>query len=210
MFEIKVIDNEDDKNVYDVFADEVLIGKILKSFYKKKKISFPGKVKDLEEARGFFHDFEKARAKNYVLFLLSKQNYHSLQLKSKMREKLISEETIQKVLEEVFQYIDDKSYIEIKIEQEVKKGNSPLAIQKKLYSKGISLDLDIIKRKISKEILKDKIFSIIERKFAVNGNIDVKRAFIFLTRKGFEYQDIREVISKFHLKENQIEGDLFN
>lgn len=217
MIEVRVIDNQEDKTVLDVLADEEIIGKMLKVFYRKVKIPYPKVFENINEAKSFFYNFEKNRAKEYALFLLSRQSYHSTQLKAKLKSKLVSEVAMKKVIEELFHYLDDQGYIDTKIESEFKKGKGPLYIQSKLSLLGLFIDLQDIKSRISDKMQKERILSLIEKKFGAKEpqgrrgrsvEFDPNKVRLFLARKGFDYQLINEVVAKFHLKENQLENEL--
>ena len=58
MIKLKVVYNEIDRRVVEIFAEDIFIAKILKSFYIKKK-PFPETFQSIEQARSWFLEFEK-------------------------------------------------------------------------------------------------------------------------------------------------------
>lgn len=86
-----------------------------------------------------FDELEYRRAKNYVLWRLSVQSYHSEQIVKLLRERLVQKKTIKKTIEECMQMglFDDRAWLQSFLSREQKK-HSLRALSVKLRSKGLS------------------------------------------------------------------------
>jgi SOS response regulatory protein OraA/RecX len=181
---------DEDTQMLTLIIDDFVIAKIKKDFYKKK-IDIPKNVNSIEEAKEWFSSLEKKRAKSYALYLLSKRSYHSSVFKNKLQQKLISKKTIEWVLKELKFYFDDESWVDRKVEKEIKKGFGPKMIRAKLQQKRIFLE----DMKISDDRQKETIKELLEKKFPKN--FDKRKAISFLLRRGFDYPCIsEEIVSK--------------
>lgn len=91
-----------------------------------------------DSIQSVFDRMEYARVKKYVLWRLSAHAYHSEQLKRSLRERLVQEHTIAKVLKEFqnLSLLDDEAWLQsfIRVHQ---KRYSHRFISSKLYAKGI-------------------------------------------------------------------------
>lgn len=194
---IQGIDNERDKNILDLFVDDIYIGKLLKSFFVKY-LSLPKNVNSIEEGRTWFYETERMRAKNYLLYLLSRYGYHSSQLRIKLKNKLISKIVTDDVLATVSPYLDDDRWVELKIKRYFMKGYGAKVIQFKLQSLGVFVDLDMVQSQFTEENQKEKVLLLLEKRSCLSeGIFNKQKAIAFLMRRGFDYDLIKECIFIF-------------
>lgn len=86
-----------------------------------------------------FDEYEYRRTKNYALWRLSKQSYHSEQLSKMLRERLVQEKTIHRVLTELQEagFLNDEAWLNAFINSQQKRYGLPIILSK-LRLKGIS------------------------------------------------------------------------
>lgn len=199
MIIIEAVDNEYDEKLLDLFAGELFLGKILKSFYKGL-LPFPKEVKDLDEAKRWFYNLEKQKAKSYSLFLLSKRSLHSSQLKIRLKRKFISDKTINEILKDLIPYLDDDYWTLKRVAEEMEKGYGINAIRLRLQKKGVSIDPALLKERVDEKEQKKQILKLLKKRFA-DKKFDYRKAFFYLSSRGYEYSLIQEAVSIFHSSE---------
>jgi SOS response regulatory protein OraA/RecX len=205
MIKIRAIMNDKDSRLLDIFADDILIATVLKFFFRKS-LSFPSRLDNLAEAKKWFNEMEKKRAKSYLLYLLSRRSYHSSELMKKLKKKLISDKTINEVMKEVGIYLDDKSWIKQKIEKEFARGCGPKTMQAKFFTKGVLIDHEEMDNILTFDRQKEMVVSLLKRKFLKRA-FDPRQALSYLSRRGFSYKLIKEGLSIFHSEENLPENE---
>ena len=130
-----------------------------------------------------------------ALKLLSKRDYFSLELKSKLIKKGYSSEEIDPVIEYLKKenYINDEQLKERYKELAIEKGKSKLALKKKLYKKGVSPDINLSYEEEVKSAL-----NLLQRKYKKEKDfISVVK---YLTNRGFSYTVAKDAAEEF-LKE---------
>jgi regulatory protein len=100
--------------------------------------SFPS-ISSWEELPALFEAFEYRRVKGYLLWRLSTQSYHSELLAKLLRERLVSPQTIERVLNEfaAMGYLDDAAWMQRFMQTQKKRYGVPLILSK-LCAKGFS------------------------------------------------------------------------
>jgi regulatory protein len=140
------------------------------------------------------------RAKKRAMHLLEKMDRSRASLADKLRQSGYPEEAVQEALRYVtsFGYLDDERfamhYVQTRMESKSKR-----ELSAKLYEKGISRDIAdaVLERCYEFQDESEAILRAIRKK-----NIDLSTAtndekyklFAYLARKGFAYDDIRQVI----------------
>jgi SOS response regulatory protein OraA/RecX len=205
LIEIKTINNEKNNRLIDIFAGDALIASILKFFYRKY-LPFPSFFDNLTEAKKWFQELEKKRTKSYLLYLLSKRNYHSSELRLKLKEKFISDQTIEKMLKEINLYLDDKRWTRLKIEKEFAKGYGPRVLKAKFFDKGIQIKPEEMENILTRARQKEKLIFLLTK--LLKRGFDQKKILSNLARRGFDYELVKEALSTFHLGETLLENEL--
>lgn len=103
-----------------------------------RKPAFPA-LSSADELQPVFDAFEHRRVKGYVLWRLSTQSYHSEQLAKLLRDRLVQDKTIERVLQEYrnMGFLDDESWLQSFMRTQQKR-YSLRFILNKLYAKGLS------------------------------------------------------------------------
>ena len=93
----------------------------------------------VSDFQAVFDGYEYRRVKNYVLWRLSKQSYHSEQLSKLLRERLVQDKTIHHVITELQDagYLDDEMWLKVFLRSQQKRYGLPLILSK-LRAKGLS------------------------------------------------------------------------
>lgn len=168
-------------------------------FGKNPRFPFFG---SMEEWEILFKDLEYKRTKNYLLWRLSKQNYHSEQLKKILSDRLVTEDTIERVLQEFISlgYLNDQEWLSHQI-RVLKKKSSGRSIILKLRQKGISKETlektqEILRspqeeEQVIRELLDNKY-----RKKNLNDFKERKKVVDSLIRRGFPYETVRYLIQE--------------
>lgn len=105
-----------------------------------RKPAFPP-LSDEKDLKSTFDAFEYRRVKNYVLWRLSTQGYHSEQLAKLLRERLVQNHTIHRVVQEYREmgFLDDEAWLQSFMRAQQKR-YSLRFILSKLQAKGLSSD----------------------------------------------------------------------
>jgi len=152
---------------------------------------------------------ETKKAYNYILFLISRQDYSKSKLQKKLNQKGYSKEIIDTVLEQITDQgiFDEKRYMDSKIRSLAKRNYSKAHIQRFLKNEDLSFeneDIDsmFIKEAISEE---DQLNSLIDKKIRKFANESLskeekyeiqKKLFSYLHSKGHNYQKIKTLLTK--------------
>lgn len=188
------------KDVFVVFINEEPWKEIHCSIFgKKPKLDFLDTDQLLLKEK--FLELELKLSKNFALRRLAQKNYSSYELKKILQERLVSIETIEKVLLELknIGYINDQDWIESFIRGHIQKKNGPKSIAMKLKVKGVPEDT--IKRNIDyleeTSPQSERIKAILETKYRHRDLKDFKekqKVVGALMRKGFDYDEITLVL----------------
>lgn len=140
------------------------------------------------------------RAKLRVLYLLNQMDRTEMQLRMKLKQDLYTDDIIEKAMSYAasFGYVSDEKFAKRFIENK-KNSKSKKEIIMLLYQKGISHD--IIEKAVDESYQEEETQNVIQRllekkHFIVEEATDKekKRMFDYLLRRGFSYEDIRQVI----------------
>lgn len=130
------------------------------------------------------------KAKSYALKLLAKKDYFESEIRRKLSQKGFSEEEIEETviyLKKQHLINDDKLLERVK-EKAIEKGKSSTYIKRKLFSKGVSIEISYEEElKSAMNLLKNKYKR--EKRF-----YDIVK---FLKNRGFSYSVIQEAANKF-------------
>lgn len=162
----------------------------------KGKLDLPKKFSSYEEIEKWFLQIEKKIAKNYLLYLLGRQDYLSTVLIKKFEEKSFSKEVAENLISEyvALGYINDDDLIKRMIKAQMNKEKGPIAIYAKLKAKGV--EKKIIEKHLQKcipnDYQKEKIKSHITK----------------MKKKGFNPQKIMQTLYRFGFEFDQIKAGM--
>jgi regulatory protein len=124
------------KHLFQLFLDEDEWHKVHVSIFGRRP-SISGET--IVECEEVFTKLEYQGAKRFVLKRLSLRSYHSLELSAALSERLVSKETIERVLEEYSSmgYLNDQEWVASTVQRLQLQKCGPRAIEMKLRAKGL-------------------------------------------------------------------------
>ncbi len=159
------------------------------------------------EWKEVFEKWEYQRVKNYVIWRLSNQPYHSQQLHKLLRERLVCQQTISKVIDECLSsgYLDDETWIESFMRSQKKK-NGLRSILLKLQAKGLTAETlqEIRSNWNCPEEEKGAIAYLLRTRYRnknLNDFREKQKVIASLMRKGYAFEQIQAAL------EDSTEGD---
>ena len=147
------------ENKRDSFNLEILVNgelyRLVSCSMFQSRLSLPKDFSSLEEVQEWFLQEEYRIGKNYLLYLLGRQDYLSSVLRRKFKEKKFSQPNYERLIEEFTElgYIQDENLIVRLIRAEMGKDKGPIATRLKLLSKGC--DATIIEKHLQKCMTND-------------------------------------------------------
>lgn len=177
---------------WEILIDGEKWGEVHRTIFGKKP-SFPPICSDFQE---IFDAYEFRRVKNYLLWLLSKQSYHSQQLAKMLRERLVQQKTIVLALKDLQDagFLDDEGWLNSFIQIQKKKYGLPIILSK-LRAKGIT-SYHLEEKDPQDELL--AIQQLLQTRYRNKDLTDFKtrqKVFAALMRKGFSYDNIRSFVN---------------
>lgn len=139
MVDIAIKPKEGNREHWEIHLEGDKWREIHRSIFGKKP-SFP-EATSWEEWQTVFDLAEYKRVKNYVIWRLSSQSYHSEQLAKLLRDRLVQSKTIDRVLQEFKEsgYLNDEMWLQTFMQSQQKR-YSLRCIVSKLQAKGFSAD----------------------------------------------------------------------
>lgn len=194
--EVKVAQNSQNPRHLDVYVQEELVKIIDKTLYKRCLRDIR-KMKNLEEE---FKVLEQRVSLNYTLFLLGRRAYSTFEITKKLKEKLISQSSIDLTLSKCTDYISDEDLIASIIRVESGRGKGKRAIMTKLTQR-LGKTRDELEGWLETHYPED---SELERAVALSGKKYRKtlsfeekgKAIRFLVGRGFSYPIAKEALFK--------------
>lgn len=155
----------------------------------------------LEDLHAKFIALEYAKTKKYALDRLALRSYPSAQLKKLLKKNLVSQETIQKILQEVTRlgYVNDEEWIERFVKGQARRHIGPQMIVYKLMNKGISHKQanDCVEKFANPSSALSSIRHLLQTKYKNRPLSDYKekqKVFAALARKGFDTESIHKAL----------------
>lgn len=146
-----------------------------------------------------FKEIEYSRAKKYVFRRLAVQNTSSFELHKALKERLVSEANIVRIIEECqkLDYINDADWIERFINRHLKRNFGPLAVVMKLRGKGVPEDRiqEHLEKIDDMQAQKERILYLLKTKYSSCDLADFQqrqKVISALVRKGFALAVIQE------------------
>ena len=161
------------------------------------------RLPDIQAGQGWsevFEAWEYKRAKGYVIWRLSSQSYHSQQLARLLRERYVSAETIERVLQECQEwgYLDDSAWLASFVARH-RQRLSGRALIAKLRSKGLDADALQAVPELCGDA-NDEIAAVQQlletryRSKSLTEPASKKKVIASLLRRGYSYELVREAI----------------
>ena len=192
---------EGNKDRWEILIDGKKWREVHRAIFGKKPV-FPPLYSE-NDYQAIFDDFEFRRVKGYVLWRLSTQSYHSEQLVKLLRERLVQNKTIDRVLQEYKKmgFLDDESWLQSFILNQQRR-YSLRFILSKLNAKGLSSDtlqrLATEWKKPEEEL--QAIQHLLQTRYRSKdlSNYQTKQKVIAaLMRKGFEFDQVQTAIQSY-------------
>ena len=162
---------------------------------------FPPLSQD-SDFQAIFDGYEHRRVKNYVLWRLSKQSYHSEQMSKMLRERLVQERTIDSVLKELQEsgYLDDEAWLKAFVRSQQKRYGLPIILSK-LRMKGLSVGTlqHLSEDRGNPEGELEAIRHLLQTRYRLKDLTDYKirqKVFASLVRKGFSFDQVKAAIAQ--------------
>lgn len=132
------------------------------------------------------------KIKREILKLLSKRDYFYQEIKQKLVKKGFDEKEIEEALKYFVEnkYIQDEKLKDRLKELAIEKGKSKLAIKKKLYQKGVNIDIEI-----SFEEELQSALNLLRKKYKKEK--EFKKIVNYLMNRGFGYSVAKEATKVF-------------
>lgn len=166
-------------------------------FGRKPRLPLISDEKQLEAA---FDTYEYGRVKGYVLWRLSKQSFHSEQLKKQLRDKSVPESTVDQVIEEFkrLNLLDDEAWMHSFARVQKKRYGLRL-VRQKLQAKGFSRETiqkltDHWEEEGEEEGVIDQLLKTRYRKKNLSDVKERQKVIASLIRKGFSYSQIEAAL----------------
>ncbi len=195
---IEVLPKDGCRGVFSVYIDDDFFKDIHFSIFGKRP-KFVFHSGDLEEQ---FSQQEFLKAKAFVLRRLSQRNYSSFELKKALKERHVSPQSIDKVLDECrhLGYLDDQSWLEGYITTLQMKKMGPRAIMMKLQSKGVPEEAysAVLSEIVTPDTQFERIAKLLETRYRSRDLTDYKekqKVIASLLRKGFDFEVVNNCIN---------------
>ncbi|CAF23076.1 regulatory protein RecX [Candidatus Protochlamydia amoebophila] len=198
---IEVKPHEWRKELFTLYINEERERDIHSSIFGKKPI-LPTCLQ-LSDWKEMFDRWEYKRTRNYVIWRLSNQSYHSEQLQKLLKDKLVQPVTIQKVIQEckIAGYLNDEDWISSFMRSHQKK-HSLRSILVKLQTKGLTREsLEQIKQEWNQsDQEKNGILTLLRTRYQHQNLRDFvikQKVVTALMRKGYSFDLIETTIREF-------------
>ena len=141
---------------------------------------------------------EKARlAYSVAIRLLGPRDHSVAELTKKLRQREHEEEAIDTCIQELIEanYVNDKRYAELYVEQRIEKGFGPLKIRAKLYERGIDASLTRRAMDIIRPDWTELAAHLIHKRFNAEDIVDTNQRTVgriarFVQGRGFSAGDV--------------------
>lgn len=150
-----------------------------------------------------FSQWELQRAKSYALNRLAKQNQPSNQLEKSLRDRLVTEPTIAKIIADCQRlgYLNDEEWMESYIRSQQARHLGPERILLKLREKGISREqaLAALDKQDDAELRAGRIRHLLTTRYRSRDLADYKerqKVIAALIRKGFSFSEVIEEVKR--------------
>lgn len=191
---------EGNQTLWEVFVEGEKWREVHRSIFgRKPRLTSVSNEKELESA---FDLYEYGRVKGYVLWRLSKQSFHSEQLRKQLRDKIVQDSTIAQVIEEFkrLSLLDDEAWIQGFARAQRKRYGLRHA-QQKLQAKGFSRETiekltDYWEEGGEEDGVIDQLLKSRYRTKNLSDPKERQKVIASLMRKGFLYSQIQAALQR--------------
>lgn len=202
MMKIDCTPHPNQKGLFSIVLDDDMQFLAHQSIFGKT-LDLPRECNSLEDFLAFFKPLEFSCAKRYALRRLSIRSLHSVELFNQLKERFVSLETIESLIQNFQQlgFLNDQQWIEGYIRYLKRKNFGPKAIELKLKAKGIrdpNLP-DYLNFYFEEGLQKLQVAEHLKKKFhRLNlANFKEKGKIIsYFLRKGFSFNIIKEALEE--------------
>ena len=187
------------KAKYKVFLEEQFAFVLYKGELSRYKIQEGAEISQ-ETLKEIKKEILEKRAKLRAMHLLERMDRTETQLRTKLQQDLYPEDIIEIAMQYVrsFGYIGDKGYAKRFLESR-RNSKSKLEIKTALLQKGIAKEIvcEVLEEYYNDQDESVTIQKLLEKKrFSAESATDEqkKKMYAYLLRKGFRYEDVRQVI----------------
>ena len=195
---IKFLKAEGSRDRWQIWVDGELWKEVHTSIFGRHP-KFPS-LSSESNLETTFDTYEYQRVRNYVIWRLSSQAYHSEMLKKLLRNKCVQSHTIERVIQEFQEkgLLDDALWIQFFMQSQQKRYGMKVILAK-LYAKGLTKEsLEKISEEWQHSSEEENIRRILETKYRRKDLSDYKerqKAFVYLSRKGYSFETIQQVLN---------------
>ncbi|MEF3254311.1 MAG: recombination regulator RecX [Deferribacterales bacterium] len=133
----------------------------------------------------------------YALRLLNKKDYFVGEIKEKLHSKFpTKDEDVEKVIVKLteLKYLNDDKLLEQYIINKYQKGWGEYLIKKKLFEKGVDVELSTIKDLV-RNVDNEKLYQLVKERYIKYG-CNRERTVAYFFRKGYDYGEINKVMTE--------------
>lgn len=207
---IHCVADEGRYGVLNLYVDEELWREIHTAIFGRKP-KLPMNCQSLNELKEQFAILEYRAATVYVLKRLSMKPYLTAELEKRMEERLVSSETIQRVITECQRlgYLNDQEWLDSFVRRHLARNLGPMAILMKLRAKGISQTIaqQLLDKFDHGEGRKERIHHLLATRYRSRDLSDFhtrEKVIASLIRKGFSFSDIKDAIREAPVKRAEV------
>lgn len=178
---------------FELYVDGILWRQLHRTIFGRKPR--PPAAATLEEWEQSYKEWEYRSAKRYAIWRLSKQSYHSCTLSQMLRDRLVQEDTIARLIDELITQgvVDDDAWIAHFIRCQSKR-YGPRKIEEKLRSKGIAVDKkELLKEAATADVI-SQLLNTRYRHKDLTQHKERDKVIAALMRKGFTYDQIKRTM----------------
>lgn len=197
---IECVPSSNRKQIIQVLCDGDLCCEVHTTIFGYSP-KLPKECESQEEFDQLFADLEYKQAKFYAIRRLSMQSMLSTALEKAMKDRLVSEKTIQDVMAELdaFGFLNDSDWTASFVRSQTSRKKGPRAIAFKLASKGVSQDeianaVESISDDAEQLPMIKQLLSTRYRKYDCNDFHQKQKVIASLIRHGFTLTAILQVI----------------
>ena len=133
---------------------------------------------------------------SYCLRWLGNSERSEAEIRKRLKQRQVPQNVINEVVDKLFEnnYLSDERAAEAMIRSLIRKGYGPSYIRKKMYEKGLKAEETLFENVDFHEICRQAFDKYMARRNESNTMKKRQLALNFLTRRGFSYDMIREVL----------------
>lgn len=199
---VEILPDDERKGVWHLSVQDDFHREIHSSIFgKRPKFSFYNG--DLAEQ---FSQKEFERSRYFVLKRLSQRSYSSFELRKQLEDRLVSQQTIEKVIADCVHlgYLDDQAWLEQFVRSQMLRKTGPKMIEAKLYQKKVpkSFYEPVLSKLATNNEQKDAVQRLMRTRFRNKDLKDFKerqKVFGALVRKGYSFEIVKDVIDSSFL-----------